>query len=262
MNTRIVYCDETGDDGGNTKSSDIFVLTSLYTPSESWNNNFKSIKEFRKNWKEKYGIPVKEEMHTKQFLTDKDPYRNYQWSAEQKRQMLKEYTLLIASLDIKIINTIIDKTKIKTTDYNVLENALTYSVQRIENDSVGNWNYIIISDQGRISPMRKTARAIRAYNPIQSQFGGVLNKPIKYLLEDVLEKDSKESYFIQLCDFVSYFVHLYYSVNYLKKNKPKRVNRLIDDNFVGSVMATLKAGDVLNLKANSANKYGLVIYPK
>lgn len=262
MNTRFVYCDETGDDGNNTLSSDIFVLTSIYMPSESWNDNYKKIKEFRKMWKDKYGIYVKEEMHTKQFLTDKDPFRKYEWEPEQKRQMLEEYTLMIASLDIKIINTIIDKTKIKTDEYNVLEKALTYSVQRIENDSAGNWNYLIISDQGRIGPMRKTARAIRAYNPIHSQFGGMLNKPIKYLLEDVLEKDSKESYFIQICDFVSYFVHLYYTVKYLNKEKPKRVSKLIDDIFVGRVIATFKSAGVLNIKANSANKYGFVMYPK
>ena len=200
MNTRFVYCDETGDDGKNTLSSDIFVLTSIYMPSESWNENYKKIKEFRGTWREKYGIHVTEEMHTKQFLADKDPFRKYCWSLEQKQQMLKEFTLLIASLDIMIINTIIDKTKITTEEYSVLENALTYSIQRIENDSAGNWNYIIISDKGRISPMRKTARAIRAYNPIHSQFGGMINKPIKYLLEDVLEKDSKESYYIQICD--------------------------------------------------------------
>ena len=262
MNTRFVYCDETGDDGKNTKSSDIFVLTSIYMSSEAWNDNYKKIKDFRKIWKDKYGIHVTEEMHTKQFLTDKDPFRKYGWTIEQKQQMLKEYTLLITSLDITIINTVIDKSKITTDEYNVLEKALTYSIQRIENDSAGNWNYIIISDKGRIGPMRKTARAIRAYNPICSQFGGMINKPIKYLLEDILEKDSKESYYIQICDFISYFVHLYYSVKYLKKEKPKRVSRIIDDRFVGSVIATLKESGVLNLKANGSNEYGLVIYPK
>ena len=112
MNTRFVYCDETGDDGKNTLSSDIFVLTSMYMPSESWNENYKRIKDLRKDWKDQYGLHVTEEMHTKQFLTDKDPFRNYGWTLEQKREMLKEYTLLIASLDIKIINTIIDKTRI------------------------------------------------------------------------------------------------------------------------------------------------------
>ena len=231
-------------------------------PSESWNENYKKIKEFRGTWREKYGIHVTEEMHTKQFLADKDPFRKYCWSLEQKQQMLKEFTLLIASLDIMIINTIIDKTKITTEEYNVLENALTYSIQRIENDSAGNWNYIIISDKGRISPMRKTARAIRAYNPIHSQFGGMINKPIKYLLEDVLEKDSKESYYIQICDFISYFVHLYYTVRYLKKEMPNRISKLIDYRFVGSVMATLREAGVINLKANNSNEYGLVIYPK
>jgi hypothetical protein len=62
--------------------------------------------------------------------------------------------------------------------------------------------------------MRTTARAIRAYNPIPSQFTGFINKPIKNLIEDILEKDSEESHFIQICDFVSYFVHLYYKTRY------------------------------------------------
>ena len=64
MNTRFVYCDETGDDGKNTLSSDIFVLTSMYMPSESWNENYKRIKDLRKDWKDQYGLHVTEEMHT------------------------------------------------------------------------------------------------------------------------------------------------------------------------------------------------------
>ncbi len=55
---------------------------------------------------------------------------------------------------------------------------------------------------------------------------------------------------------------MFYTVKYLKKEKPKRVSRLIDDVFVGRVMATLRDAGVLNLKANSSNEYGLVIYPK
>ena len=36
METQIVYCDETGDDGLNTSSSDTFILTSIYMPSSEW----------------------------------------------------------------------------------------------------------------------------------------------------------------------------------------------------------------------------------
>ena len=81
------------------------------------------------------------------------------------------------------------------------------------------------------------------------------------MIEDVLEKDSKESHFIQICDFVSYFVHLYYKTYCEHKELPNRVGKLIDKDFVGRVMATLNANGILNLKASS-EKYGLVIYPK
>lgn len=226
MNTRLVYCDETGDDGRNTSSSTAFILTSICMPSESWNENYRRIKELRRKWKDTYGFHISEEMHTKHFLTDKNPYRSYGWTIEQRQEMLKEYAVMISSLDIKAVNTIIDKTRIVKEGYDVLEHALTYNIQRIENDSSGNWNYLIITDQGRVAPMRKTARKIRVYNPIYSQFGGSVNKPIKYLLEDILEKDSKESYFIQICDFISYFVHLYYGIRYRECPLPGRVSKL------------------------------------
>lgn len=261
METRIVYCDETGDDGNNTSSSTEFILTSVYMPSSSWQSNFDVIKSLRSELKANFGFHVSQEMHTKHFLTDKMPYRQYGWSSAEKTQILKRFTLVIASLQIQVINVIIDKTAIPACDYSVLDHALTYSIQRIENDSHGEWNFFIITDRGRIAPMKKTARAIRSYNPIQSQFGGYVNKPIKNMVEDIMEKDSSESYFIQVCDFISYFVHLYYLTRYSRAPIPNRVARLIDRDFIGSVMATFSSGGILNERA-SREKYGLVIYPK
>lgn len=204
METKIVYFDETGDDGLNTKSSDTFILTSVYMPCGSWQDNYNIIRAFRCN---------------------------------------------------------LDKTRITIKNYHILENALTYNVQRIENDSQGDWNFLLITDKGRIAPMRKTARAIRAFNPIHSQFGGYINKPIKNMIEDVLEKDSEESYFIQISDFISYFVHLYYLTRYKSKPLPNRVANIIDRDFISRVMVTLSVNGIFNEKA-SPEKYGLVIYPK
>lgn len=94
MNTRIVYCDETGDDGQNTSSSNTFILTSMSMPTESWQSNYDLIKNFRKQLKSEYGFHVSEEMHTKQFLTDKNPYRAYKWTPDQKIEILKNTPLL------------------------------------------------------------------------------------------------------------------------------------------------------------------------
>lgn len=259
----IAYFDETGDDGNNTNSSATFLLTSMYMPTNSWQKNYDIITDLRKKLKQKYGFHIKEEMHTKHFLCDKDPYRRYNWSKDEKKEILKEYTLAISKLDMSIINVMIDKRKIQRPDYKVLENALTYNIQRIENDSNGRWNYIIITDKGRISPMRKTARRIRAYNPIHSKFSTqIKNQPINSLIEDILEKDSKESYFIQICDFISYFTHLYQKCCAEKNPLPNRIANCIDTKFIGSVLQTLKVNGKLNLNANKGSSYGIVKYPK
>lgn len=259
----IAYFDETGDDGNNTDSSDTFLLTSIYMPINSWQNNYDTMVDLRNKLSQKYNFFLSEEMHTKHFLNNKDPYRKYNWSKTEKQDILKEYTSSISKLDISIVNVMIDKRKIKKSDYKVLENALTYNIQRIENDSDGKWNYIIITDKGRILPMKKTARRIRAYNPIHSKFSQqIINQPIHSLIEDILEKDSKESHFIQICDFVSYFTHLYQKCCVENKPLPNRISNCIDTTFIENVMQTLKSEGRINLNANKNNDYGIVIYPK
>lgn len=263
METQIVYCDETGDDGLINTSSNAFILTSLFMPASSWQHNFDIMRSVRKRLKDKYGFHISQEMHTKLFLTDKGIYRSYNWTPAQKKDILKLFAWAIAQMDLSIVNVIIDKKHIKNADYPILENALKYNIQRIENTLKEDWNYIIITDSGRIAPMRKTARAIRAFNPIQSQIPGYgyRNIPVKNLIEDILDKDSRESYFIQICDFVSYFIHLYYKVHYQNESLPNRVGRLIDDNFVCGLIKYLNDNGKFNLKASS-NEFGLVIYPK
>lgn len=263
MDMCIAYFDEAGDDGVTTASSEFFVLTSLYMNADRWQENFDKIRSCRQRLKEQFGFHSAEELHTKHLLSDKDPYRKYGWTSEQKQEIVKEVARCIADLDAKIVNVIIDKTYFVDENYHVLENALKYNIQRIENDSAGKWHYMIITDKGRLAPMRRTARAVRAFNPIQSKYSsGYINQPVRYLIEDILEKDSEESYFIQVCDFVSYFVHLYYKTREKKQALPNRVGRVIDEAFIGGIMETLRKNGVLNLNASQANPYGLVVYPK
>lgn len=264
MYTKIAYFDETGDDGNKPSSSKTFILTSYTMSCDDWQENFNIMKSGRKFLKDNYGFHASQEMHTKHFLSDKSPYREYNWDQETKIEILKFYISLIAQLKGSAINVIIDKGNIKNPDnYVILDNALTYNIQRIENSSHGDWSYFLVSDEGRISPMRKTARRIRTYNPVPSMFDYTSrNKPIKYMIEDIFEKNSAESYFIQNCDFISYFVHLYYKGFVLCDDIPNRVKNLIDLDFVKKTMDYFKEMNVFNLQANHSNEYGLVIYPK
>ena len=255
----LAYVDESGDDGL-PNGSPIFVLTTTYMKDIDWDNNYGQIKKYRNYLSNNYRFPVDEEFHTASFFKNKYPYINYKLEDKQRQNIVMTYCKVIASLNLKIINTIIDKGKVKkVNNYPVLKNALTYSIQRLENDS--EWKYVIISDKGRVSVMRKIARLLKNENPISSHFAdGVYNAPLKNMIEDILEKDSKESFFIQISDFVSYVVNLYYKYCLQAKKFPKRISSWITSKEIIDMMNILNG--VFNVSASSQNNYGLVVYPK
>ena len=130
---RIAYYDEAGDDGV-PGSSPLFVLGAMYMHYLHWQGNFKRIQDFRSHLKQRYGFPIKLEVHSKELLLNKNPYRPYGISDDDRVAIIGECCDLIASLDVRIVNVAIIKSRIQSADYPVLDKALTYSVQRIEND--------------------------------------------------------------------------------------------------------------------------------
>lgn len=53
METKIVYFDETGDDGNNTLSGSTFTLTGTYMFATDWQDNFNTIRSLRHELKAK-----------------------------------------------------------------------------------------------------------------------------------------------------------------------------------------------------------------
>lgn len=261
----ISYFDESGDDGYPKFSSDIFVLTSIYFHHKDWQGLYSANQDFRKKLKESYGLLIKEEIHAKELVTDKDPYHG-RFTKEQRRDLIFEIFHFIASIDIKIISVAIDKLKIRRPQYNVLKNALTYNVQRIENslNTLGDESkFIIITDEGRVGKMRDTTREIQRINYIPSQFNQYgYRKEIKNLIEDPLPKNSNQSYFIQLAYVVSFVVSLYVKQN-LCFPKREWANRVKDVLMAGDEVILLRLiKERLNEKASKSNEFGIVYYPK
>ena len=260
----ISYFDESGDDGYPQYSSELFVLTSIYFHNSVWQENYRKLHLLRKFLNDKYKLPIKQEFHTKEFISDKTPYHG-KYSANDRKAILKYYCMAISKLDLKIISVVIDKKKINRPEYDVLKNALTYNVQRIENDlnSIApNSKFLIISDEGRISKMRATTRAVQRFNFIPSMFNpDSYRKEITHLIEDPLPKRSAESYFIQLADTCSFLVSLYAKQNACS-NKiawSKRVMKVLNYGDEIELMDIIRPK--LNLKANRKNPYGIVVYP-
>lgn len=261
---KICYYDESGDDGFPSYSSPLFVLCGIYFDHLDWKDLHEKIVNLRKELKTDFNFPVKIELHTKQFLLDKDPYRNLDFSSSDRIDVITRFCEFIGSLDVKIINILINKTVIKKQDYDVMNTSLKYSVQRIENDIDPKNNpdikFMIITDEGRVGKMRKTTRAIQRVNYIPSRFAATpLKKEIESLIEDPLPKDSKESYFIQMADLVAYLVYLYGMKHTQTGDFPNRLKKLVDDKQLREWLELLKPS--FNLKAAPSNEFGVKIHP-
>ena len=262
---RIAYYDESGDDGYPSYSSPLFVLTSLYLHYLNWKSTYEKIYKLRQYLRDQYGFPVKLELHTKPFLLNKNPYRSMDFSPEIRLKLVGDCCDFLSNLDLKFVNVAIVKPKIIKSTYQVLDTALTYSIQRIENDLNPNKNpeerFLIITDSGRVGKMRKTSRRIQRFNYIPSKFNPAsYRQEIKSLIEDPLPKDSKESYFIQMCDLVAYVVYLH-TLNEKKVGEySNRLKSFLKPTHVADWMEKLKPS--FNLMASEDDPYGVVYHPK
>jgi len=262
----IVYMDETGD-SGYPGSSEYFLYTSIIVHQDNWNTFMEINYNMKKNIKDKYKIPIKQEIHIKPLLTDKNPYRQYKLTHEQRKSLLYDISQTIACLPVNIINVLINKAKIdpdKSDQYDIQERCVNYCVQRIENYirySNDNEEFLIISDEGRIADMVRVTRKMRKFNYIPSVITGLsYRNEIKSMIEDVLGKNSKDSFPIQLCDFVSYIAYNYYKAVDCGMELPNRVAACIDKTDLEALMCIMEP--VLNKKAHPLHKFGIVNYPK
>src|SRR3989304_1523581 len=130
----IAYYDESGDDGYPQYSSPLFAISTVYLHYLNWLPTYERLRDFRRSLKVSHRIPVKWEFHTRNFILNKNPYRSLALSDRARITVIDAFCDLIADLDIKIINIVLVKPLITHPGYKVLDTALKYSVQRIEND--------------------------------------------------------------------------------------------------------------------------------
>lgn len=260
----IAYYDESGDDGYPKYSSPLFVLSACCVQCLRWKDVFRDIRELREDLKGRFGLPVSLEFHTKPFILDKRPYRQLAISVRDRIEAVGLFCELVGRLQIRIVNVVINKKRIRSGPYGVLDKALSYSIQRIENDLERidpSERFMIIADQGREGKMRKTTRRIQRFNFIPSKFSPQpYRKEIKLLIEDPFYRRSSESYLIQMSDLVAYIVSLHKTMEYGLGGLHNRLPTEVDQQKVRHWMDSLKPS--LNLEASRSDEYGVVCYPK
>lgn len=268
---KIVYTDEAGDPGFPRYETPCFILSFLYINAENWGTCFERLLEMRQNLK-KYGLPVRLEFHSREFFLNKKPYHKLGLNNEVREKIIDEMVNSISDLNelgLEAINVAIVKEKIMSSKYDVLDKAYIYGLTRIDNSiyfegnrSMKKGKFMLLIDDGYLHKVRKVSRKMYRYNYVPYEDSSDSRQiKLETLVDDPLPKNSKDSYFIQVADFIAYLVSQYVYICLKKEQSPKR-RKFVGDEKIQDWMEKIKP--IFNMEASKKSEfdYGIVSHPQ
>ena len=213
----LMYVDESGDPGVLNSPSRYFILSGLVVHEVDWQETLDDLIEFRREIKERFGLPLREEIHAAAMIS-RPGYLADRIARHDRLTILRNFADRLSLLDnLRIINIVVDKQG-KPDDYDVFEMAWKVLLQRFEN-TILRRNFpgslhaeergMLFCDNTDGEKLRAVLRKMRQHNPIpnQQQFGqGYRNVLVTRVIEDPNPRDSRDSYFIQAVDLASYLL--------------------------------------------------------
>lgn len=183
--------------------SGFHCFSGVAIPAESWRESFDAVKAWRRQLKSDHGIYVSKELHAVDFCAGRGRISEVPIGKWERCRIFGKGLDLIASLrDVRIFNVCSPH-----SNQQAFERLLT----RIDR-TLDTWKSraVVICDEGDQAGYTRLARRMHAHNPIPSKFGAwpdgkpAKNIPIDRILDDLVFKDSRKSYFVQLADFCAY----------------------------------------------------------
>lgn len=186
-----------------------YVYSALIVDTECWREITSKIQFLRRRMRKAEGIFIAKELHASEFVAGKGIVSSKIILKEKRAEIFK-----------KVMHSIVWLAKGKKPEQITLMNAINtneeYAFERLINRinktmETFKSKAILIFDAGHEGAFTRRIRKMNVYNPIPSNRGQWAdsgnwskNIVIDRILEDPFFKDSKQSNFIQLVDFVAY----------------------------------------------------------
>ncbi|MEZ4826097.1 MAG: DUF3800 domain-containing protein [Bacteroidia bacterium] len=242
----LCYVDESGDPGIHQYSSPHYILSGLVVAQEDWDKYLH--KAFRKSLKEKYGLNQRTEIHSSELIriNKLDEYRKI--SKSNRINILRDYCSQIPLIfdTAKVINICLKRENYQLTG-EIQQVAWSRLIQRFDTylKKTVKEKGIIISDDTDSQKIMTLMRKMRVYNPTPSHFQGTYNAPTDSIIEDIFQRSSHHSYFIQTVDVIT---HALYRKEYPKGSLKK----------YGLEYQFKKLEPILLKEASKNDEYGIV----
>lgn len=235
-----MYVDESGDAGLASSPTRYFVLTGVVLHELRWHEALKRLVDFRKRMRGRFGLLLKEEIHSGKMLNKPGPLVRIKRHDRLAiiRHFLDE---LSQATYLNFITVRVDKQG-KPPGYDPFEKAWEALIQRFEN-TLKNRNFpdarlwgiplpsaadrgIIFCDDTDAVALRRIYRRMRIFNPVpnmRATYGaGHRQMPLIQIVEDPSMRNSHHSYFIQAADAASFAAYQLYAPSSFVRRKGAR----------------------------------------
>lgn len=216
----LAYFDESGDSGVpgvvNTPTR-FFVLTCVLIHQDEWLSSLDHLVRLRGRLRATYGMHARPEIKSSDIRRGRGVLEPLRWSLTQRmnfyRDLMKWMNATLTAA--KCFSIVIDKAPAYSRKWEPREAAWTFAVQRLDRLAVDkNDKVMIFPDEGHGMFIRRLLRRLRRRQVIPGHFGReTLSVPAERIIEDPNDRQSHDSYFIQLADWSAYATYRSYYVD-------------------------------------------------
>jgi Protein of unknown function (DUF3800) len=205
----LSYMDDSGDPGvGGGSPTPTYTTACVFVRDQHWVSLFEDILGFRRYLRAAFGLRMRQEVKANELVQGTGPWSTLSLGDRvRKRGIYRAFMRFQAKAGtIKTFAVVVDKSNYQTPD-DVRETAWRHTLERVEAFARhNNETVMLVPDSGEYDRFRKVARRMRRYSQVGAMVGGgTLSRPLaRYLIDDPVERDSAQSYFVQLADLNAY----------------------------------------------------------
>ena len=203
----FAYFDESGDTGLDLSPTDTFALSALLVNNRQWLTALDKTVAFRRYLRDQFHIPTRAELKASWLIHNKGDIKPS--GLTYKARMAAYLAAMRFQRKCGVFRTftiLVKKSSITKRPFDVREVAWRYAIQRLERfGTANNDNLHVIPDEGHGDFIVKKIRTMRRFSNVPSAFGTPpLKRNAENIVEDASERNSRESYFVQLADLNAY----------------------------------------------------------
>lgn len=200
------YFDESGDSGYQNSPSQAFTLGCVLVDDTNWLSTLDQIVQFRRYLKDNFRIPPRMEIKANSLIHGRGPISQLNLSFNARMNAYLAAMRFQRNLSLtRTFAILINKDQVRKQTVDVRQWAWERAIERLERFGTAEGkNLHIIPDEGHGFFIRRLLRKMRRIHTVRGHYGSTLTRRAENIVEDISERDSKESYFVQLADLNAY----------------------------------------------------------